>query len=308
MNKIPLEATISAAYRFLFTRILSVLGTVWLPLLVMAVLAGGIIFAVVPPEWWHGQFPVAFGDKQPDLPQILALFRPFFIGMPPLILISLVLNAMMMVGLLRLSLGQTRSQYIFFSLGGDVWRVVLAMLLLIVILVLFYVVCAGVAVGASLLLKPFIPHGAWVVATVVLVIAAVCYPIYAIVRLYFFLPATIVAQHRIGFSHSWGLGRGNFWRIVLIFLVIVIPVGIVTGMVSNIAVMPIMASQLMQFQHHHHPSLADVFALFHAMVPLLPIMIGVGVVQRIAVTALMAGAAGSAYNALTPKQEENAAA
>jgi len=306
MNKIPLEATITAAYRFLFTRILSVLGTVWLPIVIMAALVGGIVYAVVPHEWWQGQFPIAFNEDHPDPAQILAFARPLFLGLPPLMLISIVMSSMMMVGLLRLSLGQVRSQYVFFSLGGDVWRLVLAMLLLVFILVLFYVVCVGVAVAVSMLLKPFVPHAAWIAVTVVLVIAAVCYPIYAIVRLYFFLPATIVAQHRIGFGHSWHLGRGNFWRIILLVLVIVVPVGIVCGMVSNIAVMPIMASQLMRFQHH--PSPAELGAFFHALVPLFPIMIGVGIVQRIATTALMAGAAGSAYNALTRKQEETKAA
>ena len=306
MNKIPLEATISAAYRFLFTRILSVLGTLWLPVLVMAALFGGLVYLMVPHEVWQGQIPAIFEQKHPDPWALLAILKPFFIGMPVMTLIGLVMSSMMMVGLLRLSLGQKQTQYIYFSLGGDVWRLTLAMFLLVFIIILLYLVAIGIAVGGSFLFKQFLPHGAWIALTVLLGIAAACYPIYAIVRLYFFLPATIVSQHRIGFGHSWELGRGNFWRIVLVFLVIAIPVGIVCGMISNIAVMPIIASQLMRFQEH--PSPTEVLALLHGMLPLLPIVIGVGIVQRIATTALIAGAAGSAYNALSAKKEESPAA
>ena len=42
MTKIPLETTIAGAYRFLFMRILSILGTLWLPMLVAVALLVGM--------------------------------------------------------------------------------------------------------------------------------------------------------------------------------------------------------------------------------------------------------------------------
>jgi len=305
MKKIPLEATIASAYRFLFTRILSVIGTVWLPLLVMGVVVAGTAYLVVPHGWWQGQFP-AFGDKHPDPAELWAVFKPFAIGLPPVMLVGMVISSMMMVGLLRLALGRTKSSYIFFSLGADVWRLLVAMILLLLLIVLFYFVAVGVAVAGTVLLKPLVPHAAWIIATVVLVIAAICFPIYAVVRMAFFLPAVVVAEHKIGLGRAWHLGGSNFWRIVLVFLVIVIPVGIVAGMVMNIAIMPVLGNQLMRFQDA--PTPAEMGAFFRALLPLIPVFLGVSVLQRIAINALMAGAIGSAYNALNPKPEENAAA
>ena len=112
MNKIPLESTIGSAYRFLFTRILSILGTLWLPLLVMAVLVMSILYAAVPHEWLAGhlpQIPEHSGQGPHQIDKDMAAFAavcrqyigPFLIAMPPIIVLSVVLNAMMMVGLLR---------------------------------------------------------------------------------------------------------------------------------------------------------------------------------------------------------------
>ena len=317
MNKIPLEATIGSAYRFLFTRILLILGTLWLPLLVMAVLVTGILYAAVPHEWLAGhlpQIPEHSGQGPHQIDKDMAVIAnycwqyvaPFMMAMPPIIVIAVVLNAMMMVGLLRLSLGQSKSQFVFFSLGADVWRLVLAMLLFCVLMVLFYVVAIGVAVTVSVVAKPLVPHGAWVAATVVLAIAAMCFPIYATVRLFFFLPAVVVAEHRMGFGRAWELGGGNFWRIFVVMLLIVIPVAIVGGMISNMTIMPILASEFMRLADK--PTAPDLSAFFHALPPLIPVFLAIGLLQRIANMGLMAGAIGSAYNALVPKAEEKTSA
>ena len=47
-------------------------------------------------------------------------------------------------------------------------------------------------------------------------IVAVLWYIYAAVRLVFFLPAVVVAEEQIGLGRSWALGRGNFWRIIIV--------------------------------------------------------------------------------------------
>ena len=312
MTKIPLETTIAGAYRFLFMRILSILGTLWLPMLVAVALLVGIVWLVIPHEWLMGNFPkLPEGGHGPHdfkagFTAMMAICGPFLKAIPLLTIVSLVMSSMMMVGLLQLSLGQRKSSYVFFSLGGDVWRLVLASLLIFVLLLLFYAGSIGIAVAASAIAKPLVPHGVWVAATILLAIAAVCFPIYAMVRLFFFLPAVVVTEHRIGLGRSWQLGRGNFWRIIVVILLIVIPVAIVGGMISNMTIMPILASELMRFEDK--PTAADVTALFRALPPLIPMFLAIGVLQRVATMGLMAGAMGSAYNALVPKEEETTSA
>ena len=305
MNKIPLETTIAGAYRFLFTRILSILGTLWLPLLVLAALWGGIAYLVVPHGWWQGQFPV-IADKHPDPAMIWAIFQPFAMGMPLLAITGLVLGSMMLVGLMRLSLGQTKSSYIFFSLGGDIWRLVAAYVLLYLIAIGLIAVMVGIAMAGAGVAGLFVPKGAAVALTVLLVIAAVCFFIYAMVRFSFFVPAVVVAEHRIGLGRAWQLGGGNFWRIFIVILLIVIPVAIVGGMISNMTIMPILASEIMRLQGK--PTAADLAAFFHALPPLIPVLLAIGVLQRIVTMGLMAGAMGSAYNAVVPRQEETTSA
>lgn len=301
MNKIPLEDTITAAFRFLFTRILSVIGTLWLPMLLLVAVWGGVIYLVVPHEWWMGQFPV-LDEKHPDLGVILSIVRPFLIGAPLIGLVSLYLYSMMKVGLLRLSLGRAKGTYVFLSFGADVWRVMAASLLCMLTVMAAYVVILVFGFGGGALIETLKLSGWWMALLVLLVIAAVCFAIYATVRLYFFLPAVVVAEHRIGFAHSWRLGRGNFWRIVLISLLIVFAVSIVGGMISNIIMAPIMTGNLMQMQDK--PTPAEIAAFLRSLVSLIPVFVGMTVIQQVAMMALMAGAQGSAYNALNAKQEE----
>jgi hypothetical protein len=307
MNKIPLETTIGSAYRFFFTRILSVLGTLWLPMLIMVALIAGVAYTVVPHDWWQGNFPT-LDDKHPNPAELWAVFHPFVIGMPPLMLVSWVLGSMMMVGLMQLSLGQKERCYIFFSLGADVWRLILAQILMFVIVMVNLMLSVGVAVAVGVLGKSLLPHAAWIATTVVVSIAAFCWCVYMPVRLCFFLPGVVVAEHRVGLGRSWALGGGNFWRIVLIFLMILIPVFIVAGIIQNLTVMPIMASQLTQLLHTGKPNPADVAVFIRALPPLIPAFVAIGLLERIAISGLMAGAIGTAYNAVQPTKEESTAA
>ena len=54
MQKIPLEKTIGAAYRFFFSNFLSILGTVWFPLLLSLAIIGAMVYAILPASLLHG--------------------------------------------------------------------------------------------------------------------------------------------------------------------------------------------------------------------------------------------------------------
>jgi len=300
MPKIPLENTISGGFRFFFMRILSVVGTVWLPLLAMAVVWGGIVWLVVPHDWWLGKFPM-FSDKHPDLHAVWALFFPFMIGMPLLMVTGLVLGSMMNVGLLRLALGLKKRCFVFFELGGDVWRVVWISVLCCLLVMGAYVGIALLAIAGGALAATLKPEGAWVALLVIAVIAAACFVIYAMVRLFFFLPAVTVADHRIGFARSWQLGRGNFWRIMVVSLVISFAISIVAGTISDVMIASMIGDSASKLGAN--PTDAQMIAFLRSLIPLAPMFLGLIAFQTIANTAIFAGAVGTAYNALTGKKE-----
>ena len=303
MSKIPLESTLAGAYRFLFTRILSIIGTLWLPFLATAALLAGIVWLAIPHDWLAGNFPQLSENASPQ--EVLAICLPFVKAVPLILIVSLIMGSMMYVGLMRLSLGQTKHSFAFFSLGGDVWRMALAFVLMGLLIVLLEAVLIGLFFAALAAAKAFMPQTAMILFLVVLGIVEVCFLIYAVVRWQFFLPAVVVAEHKIGLGRSWELGGGNFWRIVVIVLLIVIPVGFVAGLVWQMTLMPVLVSEAMRMPDNPGP--AEMSAFFRALLPLAPVFLIVILVQKVATMGLMAGAIGTAYKAVTPAPEEEQA-
>ncbi|MBI3677528.1 MAG: hypothetical protein HY243_13025 [Proteobacteria bacterium] len=295
MQKIPLEKTIGAAYRFFFSNILSILGTVWFPLLLSLVIIGAVVYAVLPASFLHGDL------RHLDPAEITALV-PLFLAINPLIvLISIVLSAMISVGLMQRALGMTHGPtLIYFSLGAPVWRMVGARILftlaMIALIVAVALVCVAIVLAGRMLDSKLISG----LLDAVVIVGAICVILYSAVRLFFFLPAVVVAEERISFSRAWALGRGSFWRIVLIWLMIVIPVGFVSGTIFSIVTMGSLAAIIGQAPHDH-PSPEEVVRFVSMfMSTLLPGIILYVVIQNLALYGLWFGAVGSAYRAVVP--------
>jgi hypothetical protein len=305
MKKIPLEATLAGAYRFLFTKILSVIGTVWLPVVVLGLIAAGAVYLIVPHAWLMGQYPAVHAkDVTPEA--IWAMCRPLVLLMPVMLVVLLVFKAMILTGLLRHSLGlKTTPTFAYFSLGGTVWRMVLAFLLLVAVMFLLEIGLVLLAVLFKTLAVPHIPSPAGNIAFGVLIAVAACFFFYAMVRLTFFLPAVVVAEERIGLGRAWELGGGNFWRIFVIYLLVVLPVMIVAGIIMQMTVMPAMMSEVLKIPHDAAPG--QMFhAMMHGLRPILPLMVGVYAVEWLAIAGLVAGAMGTAYNAVAAREETQA--
>ncbi len=307
MAKIPFEATFTGAYQFLFHRILSIIGTLWLPMLVMLGICAGIIYLVVPPGWWHGQFPVVDGTS-PDPVAIMAVMRPIFAAYFPCMIVCLVFGAMMNIGILQLALGRKERCFVFFSLGADVWRLAAAWILMSLIMLLIIMLVVASVVLLVSVAKPLI--GGWAVLLAVLcAIAGICFFFYVLVRLIFFLPAVAAAEHKIGLERAWELGRGNFWRIAGLCLAIIIPVMIVTILLQQIAIATPAGAEYARWSKEyyasifqHHPKL-DIIAEFRALWPLMPWFFAVGVLQNIATHGLFGGAIAKAYLAVAGSDE-----
>jgi len=302
MKKIPLETTIVGAYRFLFTNIVSIIGTLWFPVLVFLAVMAALACGLIPPNWLHGHFtPVA--NPEDYLRSHLGLI---LLAVPVLILAGLLTGAMIRVGILRHALGEkTTITFIWFSLGARVWRMIAAALLYMVIYIGLQIVARLTIFIVALILAriPQLPPVVAGLVTAVLALAAVVIGIYIVARLFFFLPAVVVAENKVGVERAWGLGKGNVWRIVAVCIAVVLPLMPVFGVLLYVTVLSTIIATVV----HHHPAgpagPAEVVAFLKALLPMLPVVLGLYLVFAIATVGLIYGAIGQAYKAVTAPEE-----
>lgn len=291
-GQVPVERTITDAYRFAFARFFSVLGTVWLPYSIFAV----IIFALVrlmapglPQMIAAGDFDLASGMSLLRLVVLVSIFG-FIVG------------AMVTVDLQRKAMGtHSGPAWMFFSLGAPVWRMAgalfLAGVVVFVITVIAILVCAGLWWAAGSL------GAAGALIRVVAVLATIAFVIYIALRLAFFLPAVVVAENSIGIERAWILGGHNFWRILIVAIATVLPVVIVFHLLSWALLGPVMSLSGLHGQTGLRELLRTGLTQFG---PKTWLLLFLQVIERILLVGLINGAVASAYLAVS--REPGAAA
>ena len=292
--KIPFERTVAAAYRFVLENFVSVLGIGWIPYLLAGLIGIALLSAVLP----QLDLVLQSGQEKWNQDQVAQLIGPIA-GAGFVFAIAVILAAaMVMVGMMRKALGQHSAPvYFFFSLGSQVWRMIGAYILLLLLLWAVTVVIA-IAIGiVSFVLVKSAP-AAQMPVTALLACIAVLWGIYAVVRVQFFLPAVVVAENHIGLRRSWNLGRGNFWRIVGIVIVIVLPIGIVHSILTNILVQTSVAVHPMTMMNPDEVRLYFA-AMMNAARRVWPILLLIELLYMAIVTGLAAGAIANAYNSVT---------
>jgi hypothetical protein len=299
MHKIPVQATISGAYSFAFGNILSVLGIVWFPYLLLAAIVAGAIYVLAPDLLGHvmrGEF---------DLPTLFSLARVWGV----VFLAMIVVRAMVTVGLQRKALGRAPGpSFFYFSLSAPVWRMIGAYILAFLVVLLIYALTALAAFAISFAAIKFVPNFGKAIAAVA-VIVAVLWVIYAVVRLMFFLPAVVVAEEHIGLARSWELGGGNFWRIIAVFFVVFVPVAMGVGIVSQALTGPFMPPPDFAAHFGPHPNFTPneigpmymklIGAYFQQIRPVLAIFIALQIIQTVIFLGLGNGAIANAYLGVT---------
>src|SRR5947209_3112874 len=115
MSKIPVGETISRAYGFTFSNILSVIGIIWFPYAILVALTVGLVVLTVP------DLPRMIAQHEFDPAQAIRVVR---IG-GVVWLAALIVSAMVTVGLQRKALDlHPGPVYFYFSLGAPVWRMI----------------------------------------------------------------------------------------------------------------------------------------------------------------------------------------
>ena len=289
MNKIPVGETVSGAYSFAFTKILSVLGVFWLPYLLFGVIVAAAVHFLapgLPSQIMHGPW---------DLSLAMSFRRVSGI----IFLVGILASAMVTVGLQRKALGlHPGPMFFFFSLGAPVWLLIVAYILAILVIIFVVAITVGVCVAVWFAAGHIGSPAGAVALRAIAIIAGVCWLIYLEVRLLFFLPAVVVAENTIGLGRAWTLAGGIFWRIIGVLIVVFLPVAIGFGMVSNALIGPFIPMNFLT-----HPP-ADPSAFITVMMQQLrvigPLYLILAFVERVVFWGLGNGAIATAYRHLVP--------
>lgn len=215
-NKIPVGATIAHAYKFAFRGFLKVAAVMWLPLALQFALS----------QLMMQRMMLLMAGLQAGDPSAFHYAGPLILLYP----LVLILFASQFAAVTQLTLDQRSvPPWLHFPLGRPVWRLIGAILL--AILALAAVAVAFLAVGAIVLFLLRLALQASAAAkpvlalvTALLFLAAYCGLILIGFRFLFLLAPVTLAEDRIGPLRSWQLSYGNFWRMFLITLAIVLPV------------------------------------------------------------------------------------
>jgi hypothetical protein len=208
MTKLPIFATIATAYRFLLREFVTVVRLVWFPLLVVAIVqylaAETTLDALAASQ--------AAGTDQPiaspyDLIEWIAQIVVFAI-------VGVLLHRLILFG------DRKPGQFITFAFGrAEAFFVALQLL----VFGAYFLVglLLAVALGGEALAVPSLaalgPIGALVVIGVALVYLFIrVAPVYPIV----------VAENRLDFPRSWELTQGKFWRLLVVFALGILPLGL----------------------------------------------------------------------------------
>ncbi len=288
MRKIPVWKTIAGGYSFAFGQLGTIIGLIWLPMVIVAVV-GYFVMAQ-----YYAAMPSAVEQGDPAAAGRAALIVIVWS------LVSLLLWSMMYAAVTRQALGLRKGPALFsFQFGRTELRVFGAIVALVAIFAMFvavYFLIARVVAGAN----PALGAGLGLIAIVYL--GAL---MFVMVRLSFFLIPATIAEGRIGLARSWELSSGNFWRIVLIGLATLGPMLLVTAIAEILILGP-------GFFTPHHAAAGDTDAQLREMAaqmraasPHMPVLYGFSFLIAPIVAGLALAPPAFAYLALKDSTDTN---
>ncbi|MBI3677527.1 MAG: hypothetical protein HY243_13020 [Proteobacteria bacterium] len=219
MNKIPVWKTVSYAYSFTFGHLGTIIGVVWIPAALTAISG----FFLLKPTY-AGIVDLFANANAQAAPSILSNLLGYE-------LISFFLLAVAGVAVTSEAIGLKKSGPVIaqFTLGPATFRVFGTYLTLVGIAMLFAIVFYLAAQVIAATASATAGQSSTAVAPLVLAflqLVAMVLMAYWMVRLAFLAVPATVAEGRVGVIRSWLLTKGNFWRIFLISVLTLVPVGL----------------------------------------------------------------------------------
>ncbi|MBV9990935.1 MAG: hypothetical protein JOZ72_06535 [Alphaproteobacteria bacterium] len=216
-NKIPVGGSLARAYGFAFGNIVNNFGVTW-----MVVAIGWVLG-----YFFQQRYMGAVTSLQSRDPQAIMQAMPFFWACFAGIFVLMTAE---IAALTKEALGlRTGSAFLQFPFGAAMWRLIGAYLLYFLVMIVIYVIFAVVSlvlggVGGAVVESARVGATTPLFALLFLLAALVAVGaiIYIATRLSFLLTPVAVAE-RISLTRAWQLTKGNFWRIFVIVLALVIP-------------------------------------------------------------------------------------
>jgi hypothetical protein len=250
MTKIPVLDAIRFAYRFTFAHLGAIIGLIWLPM-IMATVMGFFVF-----QRFFAALANALASNN------FALMGPALLGMISFVFIGLLLLSMMAVPVTQLAMGSRKAgALVHFAFGPLEWRLFRASLGVAGFLFALLLI---VSMATATLLGPTNPAANYIAQAAFLVCM-----IFFILRFGFLLPSVAVADTGPVLPRSWILSGGNFWRILGVFLAVVLPVRLVLVVVEIALAGPRI------LEPKDYSSTAMVAAQIHFASQNMPIMTGI---------------------------------
>ena len=253
----------------------TILRLSWFPLLIVTIVQ---YFAV------RAQFAAMRSALESGNVGALTTFFPMWRWQLANILTALVGSTIVAVALHRVILFGDRKPGRFVHLAfGKVELLFGALPVMIMIpVVIVSMLIAGLAVST-------LPRGTGGIVAFILLLLWWAAVTFAAFRLELVLPITVL-EGRYNFRQAWALTRGNFWRVVALWLVVLIPLAIVAGGVAALT---------SPFGALSQGAPKDVSAIFERAGPLLLVQSIVGYVWSIIGGALSVAVLSYSYKALS---------
>ena len=309
-GKIPVGKVIGQTYRLSFGRYGALLGTVWLPVLLLAAVA---YLALIPAMQSFGNL-VQYQIQHPHgpAPGQIPGFGLFALSE----LLFLTAYVWMGVGVAKEAMGLRTGSRFFYLPGADELRVVGTF---IVVFIIFYavVIAAMLVIGLVALIgflilggseATFDPLSQGGLASVSFISFLVAFELgffYVLVRMTHLVVPVTIAERHILITRSWALMRGNVLRAVAVLIVTILPVFVLELVLAGAFIIPLIA-QLSALPPGTQPDPALFEKIAQDAQHYLPICGLIVFAIAPVVAGLIASPAAFAYRALVPAKPPEA--
>ncbi len=297
MSKIPVGATIAHAYRFAFGSFVDIFLATWAASVLQAALSILLMRQI-------GTMMQGILARDPS---VVAQFGPLLLLYP----LAIFLLFVQVTAVMELALGLLPGRRLFhFPAGKPAWRMIGAFLFAFIVII-GLVLCGALAIAALgfvlrtalASLAPAMAKGIIAIWILLSFLVGYCALIYALTRLTFLIPPAVIANRRIDLVTGWKRTRGNFWRIFVVLLAILVPFFVVEyGALFLIGGMPPLLPKSMSAEGQlafQQAKAAWQLALIAKMSAAWYITVPVTMVLTMLFLGLFSGAQAFAWRALT---------
>ena len=303
MNKIPVVRTIKESYRFTFGGLGTVIGLIWLPIVVLTV---GGYFTMVP--YFSGMAgALESGDVSQQGPLVVRelAFEIVTIVLMAVVAVAItreILSPMKRPPFLRFSLGLTELRVVGGFFGLFVLMIVFAIILTIIGLVAGFAVNAVLPAAAAAVGGAGLPARAVSVAMLAALVCCLAL-VYIVTRLGFLLVPAAAMEGGFGLERSWKLTKGNFWRIFLIAVATLVPV-LIAAIVLEVAVLgPDILNPYVELARDQAAQMRHSAEQMRQMAAHLPLLTGIGFLLAPFTYGMTFAPAAFAYRALMARAQ-----